>query len=155
MSTDLYYKFIKLVSGESIICATDNNCLFWYDDKVISILNPVVVTSARYPRGDVLVESYILYSWSTFAKDDVIDLPTSKILVVLNPMDGLIKNYEDFIMRRQNEDIEIDTESNEDIEEEILQEIMETLQEGTDSYEENETGEESSSRDRGTSRILH
>lgn len=149
MSDNLYYKYIRLDNGENLICTTDNNCLFWYDEKVISIINPVVVTSARFPKGDVLVESYILYSWNSFTKDDVIEIPVSKIMVIFNPSDGLIKNYEEFIMQKNKEHVETSVDSDD---EDLFRELLESL-EGEDIHEESETGEGSSAR--GNTRILH
>ena len=54
MSEELQYKFLKLSSGDGIICKTTDDCSNLFDRKTISITDPIVLNPVRVPRGDVL-----------------------------------------------------------------------------------------------------
>jgi hypothetical protein len=155
MSEGLYYKFLKLTTGEGIICTTDDTCDDWYERKTIAILNPVTLNSIKFPKEDMLVESYLLYPWLSFTEDSVIEIPTSKIVVVLNLKPGLIKNYQEYIMYRKSDDSEnYDSEYTEE-EQEIIDEIMNNLEESIDQYEESDQDDSATRGNRRSTRILH
>lgn len=155
MSEELYYKFLKLTTGEGIICTTDDPCDDWYDRKTIAILNPVTLNTIKFPKEDMVVESYLLYPWLSFTDDSVIEIPTSRIVVALNLKPGLIKNYQDYIMYRSSDDSENYSSEYTEEEQAIIDEIMNNLEESVDQYEESEQEEQFGRGDRRSTRILH
>jgi len=155
VSEELHYKFLKLTSGEGIICTTDDSCEDWYDRKTISILNPVTLNAVKFPKGDMIVESYLLYPWLSFTEDTVIEIPTTRIIVALNLKPGLIKNYQDYIMYRSSDDSDnYDSEYTEE-EQEMIDEIINNLEESVDQYEESDQEEQLGRGNRRSTRILH
>ena len=152
MQEELQYKFLKLITGEGIICTTDDSCDDWYDRKTISILNPVTINSIKLPKEDMIIESYLMYPWLSFTQDTVIEIPTSKIMVILDIKPGLIKNYLDYIMNKNQDSSE--EYSNEFTDEEI-DEIMDNLEEGMEQYEESDQEESVGRGNRRSNRILH
>jgi len=61
---------IKLITGENVVCETNEDCDSYIEKKFIDIYNPVLVNVLRMPRGTNLVESYIMMPWVGFAKTD-------------------------------------------------------------------------------------
>lgn len=155
MSEELHYKFLKLTTGEGIICTTDDPCDDWYNRQTISILNPVTINSIKIPRGDMIVESYLMYPWLSFTEDSVMEIPTSRIVVALNVKQGLIKNYLEYIMNRSEDSSEEYSTEFSDEEQELIDEIMNNLEESVDQYEESDQEESIGRGNRRSNRILH
>jgi len=86
MEKDIYFKYIKLVSGDNIVCTTTDNCENVYKQKTISVTDPVVLNPIRIPKGDVLVESYVMYPWFSFSEEIEYKIPTSQVVLVVNLM---------------------------------------------------------------------
>ena len=103
MMNDLYYKYIKLTSGDGIICTTLDNYENLYDLKTIKVSSPVVLNPVRIPRGDVLVESYIMYPWFSFSEETEYTIPTTQILFAVNIKETLKKNYLTYLSNREDE----------------------------------------------------
>ena len=145
---------LKLTSGETIICDIDNNDVNIYDKRFINVKNPAILNHVRLPRGDYLVESYILFPWCSFSSEDNFNIPTSHIIVATNVKDELKNNYKDFIMRksdkRSNDETELDFEDEETLDDflNVLEERLET--DGTE--EEDKTAGRGSTK---STRILH
>jgi hypothetical protein len=150
MDSSLYYKLIKLVNGELLVVQTDDSCTNWFDGTIISILNPLLMQSMKFPRGDTLIETYILHPWIGFSEKEIIDIPTRNILVILNPSDGLIKSYEEYIIASSK-----DNEPSELKEDTDIETFLESLSEEGDQNGEEENGNEGYRSSGGNTRILH
>ena len=156
MDDALYYKMLKLVNGDTIICRTDDSCINLYDRPFINIIEPIMLNLLRIPRENSIVESYILIPWLSFAENDILEIPTSQILVASTPKKELISNYIEYTMNRGKDDSSLSEEDlDEDETEDILEEMLNAIQRGEEDAEEEE-------RDRGTdrgskrsTRILH
>lgn len=98
------YRYFKLVNGDSIICGTDDDCIGLYDKKTIMIVDPVVVNYVRIPRGNFIIDSYMLTPWINAASDSIIELRTDFIIAMTDVKDSILKNYIDFIDNINNED---------------------------------------------------
>ena len=140
MMDNLYYKYIKLVSGDGIICTTFDNYENLYDLKTIKVSTPVVLNPIRIPRGDVLVESYIMYPWFSFSEETEYTLPTTQILFAVNIKETLKKNYLTYLSNREDEgedELIDDDEFEED--EELFNALLNTL--GDEIHEDKENQE--------------
>ena len=136
MENNLYFKYIKLSSGECIVCTTTDNYENVYKQKTISIFDPVVLNPMRIPRGDVLVESYIMYPWFSFSEELEYKIPTSQVVLMVNIKETLKKNYLRYLSQ-QDESDELEEEYTED-EEGILEEFLNNY--GEDNDKENNDG---------------
>jgi hypothetical protein len=142
MSDTVLYKYFKLVSGESIICKTEDDCKNIYKQKTVSVTDPVILNPVRIPRGEILIESYIMYPWFSFSPDDVYEIPTQQIVLASNIKESLKKNYIEYLEHQAKRDSEEasddqfedndDDEFDEELEDEMIQQILEG-----DDYEEN------------------
>ena len=56
---------LKLTSGETIVGHVDSHSNI-YDKQFVTVKNPVILNHMRIPRGNFLVESYILLPWCSF-----------------------------------------------------------------------------------------
>jgi hypothetical protein len=151
MDNSIYYRLIKLINGEVLIAQTDDPCDDWLSKPIISVLNPILMQSMRFPKGDSLIETYILHPWVSFAEDEVIDIPTRNILVILNPEQGLITNYEEYIMRSSgNNEPSTDEEEPSDFDS-----FLDSLRGEGEQHGEEENDNEGFRSSGGSTRILH
>jgi hypothetical protein len=149
MEKDIYFKYIKLVSGDNIVCTTTDNCENVYKQKTISVTDPVVLNPIRIPKGDVLVESYVMYPWFSFSEEIEYKIPTSQVVLVVNIKDNLKKNYLRYLAMQDNDDDITDgdlfVDDNEDEIDEFLNEMG----------EENENNENGGTDGFGSTRTIH
>ena len=71
MDTNINYKIIKLTTGETIVCSTEDSCEDLLEKKTIIIINPVILNHVRIPRGSSLIESYIMFPWMSFTENNI------------------------------------------------------------------------------------
>jgi hypothetical protein len=154
MEGNLYYKMIKLTNGDTIICKTDDSCINLYDRPVVNIIEPIMLNLVRIPRQNTIVESYILIPWLSFTEDDVLEIPTSQILVAATPKKELISNYIEYTMHKDKDESLV--ESSEEDTEDILEEMLNAIQRGEEDAEEEEERDGGITRgSKRSSRILH
>jgi hypothetical protein len=153
------YKFLRLTSGDSIICKTKDDCKQLTGKRIISVTDPVILNMLRLPRDGVLIESYVLFPLFSFSEENVYEIPVHQIVVATNIKESLKNNYLEYIMYRDNKD-ELYTESDdaEETDEEIIEELFEKFEQSLgDVNDENndDAGERDIRIDRGNRRILH
>jgi len=113
-------KILKLTSGEDIVCKTFDECKD-LKGRNISITDPVVLNQIRMPRGDMIVESYILSPWVSLANTAIFEISTDHIIVAADTKETLKDNYIKFIDSRETSEIsevepkELDTEQVQEI----------------------------------------
>jgi len=123
-------KILKLTSGEDIVCKTFDECKD-LKGRNISITDPVVLNQIRMPRGDMIVESYILSPWVSLANTAIFEISTDHIIVAADTKETLKDNYIKFIDSREASEIseaeakELDTEQIQ----EIVDKFINTLEE--------------------------
>lgn len=137
--TDLHYKMFKLTSGETIVCMTDDDCENLFDKKTICILDPVLVTNIRLPKGDYLFESFMLTPWLSFSDQPIYDISTVSIILSSDIKDSLKNNYVEFVNKSKQETPKNDQQD--------IEEFFQELEEGLENEEEIEIP--------GGSRVLH
>ena len=118
-----YYKYVKLTNGENIIVMTDTDCKEFKDRKSISICNPVELSTVRMTNGPMLMESTTLQPWIKIATDDVIQLPTESIVVIVDIKEDAIEHYKIFLEEYNNPKKEVEEEM-EEPSPELLERLM-------------------------------
>jgi|APGre2960657404_1045060.scaffolds.fasta_scaffold251033_1 hypothetical protein len=153
------YKFLRLTSGDSIICKTTDDCKQLTGKRIISVSDPVILNMLRLPRDGVLIESYVLFPLFSFSEENVYEIPVHQIVVATNIKESLKNNYLEYIMCRDNQD-ELYDESDdaEETDDGIIEELFEKFEQSLgDVNDENndDTGERDIRINRGTRRTLH
>lgn len=97
-----YCKFVKLVNGDEIIVTTDNDCNDYKNDRYLSVIDPVEVRSMQMVRGPHIVETHIMQPWIRMAKDDIVQIPTENILVIVDVRDDIVNQYTKFLNQQQD-----------------------------------------------------
>jgi hypothetical protein len=129
------YKLLKLVTGEDIICTTDKDFEIIKTSNSIQIIDPVIVKSIRYSRGNSIVESYVLQPWLRFAMESVYTIFTNSIVSVVDLDKKIIDLYTEFIKNEKNTEL---SDKNEQSMESKVKEFLENLK----SIAENDHAEE-------------
>ena len=153
------YKFLRLTSGDSIICKTTDDCKQLTGKRIISVSDPVILNMLRLPRDGVLIESYVLFPLFSFSEENVYEIPVHQIVVATNIKESLKNNYLEYIMCRDNQD-ELYDESDdaEETDDGIIEELFEKFEQSLgDVNDENndDAGERDNRIDRGIRRTLH
>jgi len=136
-----YYEYLKLSSGDNIICTTTDDCEDIYDRKSIKVTQPVILSAIRMPSSRGIVESYIMYPLFTFTEEEEYVIPTSQIVLAINIKENLKNNYLTYLSQREEEDDELvaDDEDELEDEEETIDEFLNRL--GDEINEDKETKE--------------
>lgn len=122
-------KILKLTSGEDIVCKTFDECKDLKDRNIL-ISDPVILNQIRVPRGDMIVESYILSPWSALSVANVFEISTSHIIVATDIKETLKDNYITFVDATHDIEDSKDTEKKSlDKLEEIVDKFINTLEE--------------------------
>lgn len=137
--SDLHYRLLKLVSGESIICTTDDDCSNLTSKDSIHVCDPVTVTHMRIPRGGMIIESYVLTPWVSFVEDAVLEIPTKQIIFAANINSNAKEHYVDFVDKRNNTSLEEELSKNKEDVSDISLNLMDLLKMSNKDEEENET----------------
>ena len=130
----MYCKFLKLTNGENIIVSTDDNCETFVDKEFIDIVDPVLISSFRFPKGNMVVESFIMQPWIKMAVKDVMRIPVKNIVVATDVQEIAVSQYKTFVEESVNE------VSSELTEEDIEDTLDEFFSEAGDGEEEEEDG---------------
>ena len=153
------YKFLRLTSGDSIICKTTDDCKQLTGKRIISVSDPVILNMLRLPRDGVLIESYVLFPLFSFSEENIYEIPVHQIVVATNIKESLKNNYLEYIMYRDNKDeLYAESDDAEETDEEIIEELFEKFEQSLgDVNDENndDAGERDIRIDRGNRRTLH
>lgn len=136
MNTTNNYKLLKLVTGEDIICTTDNNLEKLKANMAIQIIDPVIVKSVRYSRGRSIIESYILQPWLRFAMESVYTIMTNNIVSIVDLDKKIVDVYKEFIQNEKNVEITTDNENSTDLKIKEFLENLRTIAENDNAEEE-------------------
>ncbi len=93
----MYCKFLKLINGDNLIVTTDDECKSFKDKEFLNCVDPVQVGTVRYPRGTMVVESYVLQPWIKMSVDDVVQIPVSSIVVAVDVQELAFKQYTKYL----------------------------------------------------------
>jgi hypothetical protein len=161
MNDTPYYKYVKLTTGDCLVCKTDEEYNNVHELKTIKLIDPVVLTPFRLPKEEVLIESYIMYPWFSFSETSEYTISTQQVVFCVGIKEKLKENYLAFLDQRKEHDVaalEAET-NNEEVSEITEQMINEFLNEIGDVLNEEETTDGrddfASRARRGTTRIIH
>lgn len=110
-------KYLKLTNGENIIALTDDACATFKDKEFINVSNPVVVNVIKFPRGNYIMETYMMEPWIRVAKDSEVKIPTKSIIIAVDVKEETAEYYNKFIEERKNKKEVLSIEDNSEIEE--------------------------------------
>lgn len=137
----MYCKFLKLTNGENIMVTTDDNCETFAGKEFIDIVDPVLISSFRFPRGNMVVESFVMQPWIKMAVKDVMKIPVKSIVVAADVQEMAISQYKTFVEESVNE-------ISRDLTEEDIEETFKEFLNTTESGEEEEENDDDGSRNR-------
>ena len=130
----MYCKFLKLTNGENIIVSTDDDCKTFINKEFIDIVDPVLISSFRFPKGNMVVESFVMQPWIKMAKKDVMRLPVNNIVVAADIQEMAASQYKTFV------DESVHEVSKELTEEDIEETLDEYFSDAGSSEEDEEDG---------------
>lgn len=140
-------KFLKLTNGDDIIAMVGDEFLSTTTASHIQIQDPVMVSSARFPRGNMIIETYLMQPWIKLSRSNIMVIPTTSIVAAVDITDSAIEQYNEFIEMQNNEE-EIGRTKIEAIpSEDIFNQLMEAVANRDEGEEEEE--------DDGATRTYH
>ena len=86
-------KYFKLISGENIIATTETNCDDLTAIDSVTISDPVLINTVRYPRNGLVFESFVMQPWIALSSEYELDLATRHILFATNVKESVEKQY--------------------------------------------------------------
>lgn len=143
----MQYKFLKLTNGEDIIAMVSDEFMAATTASHVQIQDPVLISSARFPRGEMIVETYLMQPWIKLSRSNVVVIPSVSIIAAVDITDSAIEQYNDFLdMQLGEEEVarsNLEAMSSED----IFRDLLEAVAYRDESDEEEE--------DVGTNRTYH
>lgn len=143
----MFCKYLKLINGENLIVTTDDDCKTFKGKEFLNCVDPVQVGTIKFPRGSMVIESYVLQPWIKMSVDDVVQIPVRSIVVAVDVQDMAFKQYKKFVEEYAN----LDTELQEALDYEDQQDFEDFI----DSVLGSDNEEEDDDRTGRADRILH
>jgi len=116
--------YIKLTNCDNIIAMTDDG-EDYLDKKFIEVHSPIVITAMRFPRGQVILETFHMEPWIKFIDSNLLRIPVKNVIVMV-PVDSTTEgHYNRYLVeskKAEENEPELNIEINEDSDE---QEILE------------------------------
>ena len=103
----MFCKYLKLINGENLIVTTDDDCKTFKGKEFLNCVDPVQVGTIKFPRGSMVIESYVLQPWIKMSVDDVVQIPVKSIVVAVDVQDMAFKQYKKFVEEYANLDTEL------------------------------------------------
>lgn len=110
----MFCKYLKLTNGDNIIVTTDNDCKNFKEQKTIPVCDPVLLKNIQMAQGPFLVETFTMQPWIKVAKNDIIDIPTESILVVVDLHESAVDQYKSFVLETSNTDPKVEEVTDEE-----------------------------------------
>jgi hypothetical protein len=93
----MFCKFLKLTNGENIIATTEDECTTFKDKEFLQVTDPVQVGTIRMPKGNMVIESYVLQPWIRLAKENIVNIHVHNIVATVDLPEDAQAQYYDFI----------------------------------------------------------
>jgi len=109
----LGFKVLKLISGEDIVCKTDDS-INLKGAFSIFIKDPLVLNQIRTKLHNAVMESYTLAPWFALAEEEFYEIPISNIITYATAKEELKENYIKYLTARKEAEetaIDIDDEA--------------------------------------------
>jgi len=110
----MFCKYLKLTNGDNIIVTTDNDCKNFKQQKTIPVCDPVLLKNIQMSQGPFLLETFTMQPWIKVAKNDIIDIPTESILVVVDLHESAVDQYKSFVLETSNTDPKVEEVTDEE-----------------------------------------
>ena len=121
MTQESSYKIVKLVNGEDIICMMEED-----GDKSYKVIWPLKMQIVPKMTKKGIMEALNLSTWiQVYTEERVFDLPSSSVVMMMEPSPGLTKYYELVLRKLMHEDEEVDEWTEEIDEDDIYDELLE------------------------------
>lgn len=121
MTQESSYKIVKLVNGEDIICMMEDD-----GNKSYKVIWPLKMQIVPKMTKKGIMEALNLSTWiQVYTEERVFDLPSSSVVMMMEPSPGLTKYYELVLRKLMHEDEEVDEWTEEINEEDIYDELLE------------------------------
>ena len=99
--SDIFYKSIKLKTGEVIACAlhTNHNLESIVANKYVTLIDPIVYSSFRFmdPKMDQLVDATSMQPFNMTTNDHEIIIATDQVVSVSSLRKTVIDRYKKFV----------------------------------------------------------
>lgn len=92
----MYCKLFKLTNGETILGTVDSDKVN-LDSGAVNVQNPVLITSARVPMDQLIIETYVMQSWIKMASSKVISIPVRSILIATDVHEKAVEQYKHYL----------------------------------------------------------
>lgn len=149
----MYYKFLKLVNGDNLIVTTDDQCSTLKDKEYLSVVDPVLISSMRFPRGTMVVETYVMQPWIKMAKSDVFQIPINNIVIATDVHEMAEEQYKKYIAENDSNSLQEQEGGPSSAIEDLMQRLLGSAD--TDDYDEEEDDDEFEQGDTSDGRTLH
>ena len=121
MTQESSYKIVKLVNGEDIICMMEDD-----GNKSYKVIWPLKMQIVPKMTKKGIMEALNLSTWiQVYTEERVFDLPSSSVVMMMEPSPGLTKYYELVLRKLMHEDEEVNEWTEEINEEDIYDELLE------------------------------
>ena len=121
MTQESSYKIVKLVNGEDIICMMEDD-----GNKSYKVIWPLKMQIVPKMTKKGIMEALNLSTWiQVYTEERVFDLPSSSVVMMMEPSPCLTKYYELVLRKLMHEDEEVDEWTEEIDEDDIYDELLE------------------------------
>ncbi len=119
----MYCKYLKLTNGDNIMVMTEDRCDNLVDKKYLDVKDPVLINSIRFPRGHLIVETFVLQPWLRMAKTDMVKIPVHTIVVAADVQDPAAEQYKKYLLEMPEESNQ-EIPATEDEEQDIIEQML-------------------------------
>ena len=121
MTQESSYKIVKLVNGEDIICMMEDD-----GNKSYKVIWPLKMQIVPKMTKKGIMEALNLSTWiQVYTEERVFELPSSSVVMMMEPSPGLTKYYELVLRKLMHEDEDVDEWTEEIDEDDIYDELLE------------------------------
>lgn len=93
----MFCKLLKLTNGEDLIVSTEDSCETFKGKEFLDVVDPVQIGTIKLPRGNMIIESYVMQPWIRMAKATTIKIPVTNIVVAVDLEDKAEAQYIEFV----------------------------------------------------------
>lgn len=94
----MFCKYLKLTNGDNIMVTTSDNCEDLSHKDHIMVIDPVLIDSIKFPRGRMIVETYVMQPWLQMSKvGEQVKIPVHSIVVATDVQDNAAEQYKKYL----------------------------------------------------------
>lgn len=134
----MYCKFLKLTNGENLLVTTDDECMSFRGKEFIDVVDPVEISTMRFPHGNKIIETYMLQPWIKMGVQDVVKIPTHIIVVAVDVNNSALEQYKQYVKESASQNFTHQDSITDEVTEEAYDEFIDSL--SSDATEEEDDG---------------